>query len=60
MIEAFGRVLNPYGAVVAIDEPDGLDLRPLKSTSVTCLREAHAAVESGRAIGKTVLGRRDG
>jgi NADPH:quinone reductase len=104
MIETFAQILRPYGAVVAIDEPAGLDLRPLKSKSITWhwelmftralydpastaqhdilrqaaelvdkgvlhttmteridgidaerLRRAHALVEQGSSIGKTVL-----
>ena len=34
MIETFAEILHPYGAVVAIDEPEGLDLLPLKSKSI--------------------------
>lgn len=34
-IETFAQLLRPYGEVVAIDEPDGLDLLPLKSKSIT-------------------------
>ncbi|MEV4351983.1 zinc-binding alcohol dehydrogenase family protein [Actinoplanes sp. NPDC049596] len=34
MIETFAEIVHPYGAVVAIDEPDGLDLLPLKSKSI--------------------------
>ena len=104
MIDTFERILRPYGAVVAIDEPAGLDLVALKSKSIAWhwelmftrslhdpestaqheildqvaelvdkgvlhttlttrldridaanLRRAHAAVEAGSAIGKTVL-----
>lgn len=104
MIDTFARLVRPYGAIVAIDEPAGLDLRPLKSKSVAWhwemmftralydptstaqheilreaaelvdkgvlhttlteridginaanLRRAHGIVESGAAIGKTVL-----
>src|SRR5829696_979495 len=32
-VEVFATVLRPYGAVVAVDEPDGLDLLPLKGKS---------------------------
>jgi NADPH:quinone reductase-like Zn-dependent oxidoreductase len=32
-VEAFATVLKPRGAVVAIDEPDRLDLLPLKDKS---------------------------
>ena len=104
MIATFATVVRPFGAVVAIDEPPHLDLRPLKSKSIAWhwelmftralydptstaqheilsraaelvdkgvlhttltrridgitaagLREAHAAVEAGSAIGKIVL-----
>ncbi|MFF5078622.1 zinc-binding alcohol dehydrogenase family protein [Actinoplanes sp. NPDC000266] len=104
MIETFADIVHPYGAIVAIDEPDGLDLLPLKSKSIAWhwelmftralydptsraqhdilsrvaelvdegvlhttmtrriegidaagLREAHAIVEAGSAIGKTVV-----
>lgn len=104
MIDTFARLVRPYGAIVAIDEPEGLDLRPLKSKSIAWhwemmftralydptstaqheilreaaelvdkgvlhttlteridginaanLRRAHGIVESGAAIGKTVL-----
>lgn len=104
MIDTFARLVRPYGAIVAIDEPAGLDLRPLKSKSIAWhwemmftralydptstaqheilreaaelvdkgvlhttlteridginaanLRRAHGIVESGAAIGKTVL-----
>ncbi|GAA3905263.1 zinc-binding alcohol dehydrogenase family protein [Actinoplanes auranticolor] len=34
MVDTFAQILRPYGAVVAIDEPAGLDLRPLKSKSI--------------------------
>jgi NADPH2:quinone reductase len=34
-VETFAELLKPRGAVVAIDEPEGLDLRPLKSKSQT-------------------------
>jgi len=34
MIDTFARVMNPYGHIVAIDEPDGLDLLPLKEKSI--------------------------
>jgi NADPH:quinone reductase len=34
MIDAFEKVLVPYGEIVAIDEPAGLDLVPLKSKSI--------------------------
>lgn len=34
MIDTFAQIVHPYGAVVAIDEPDGLDLLPLKSKSI--------------------------
>lgn len=104
MIETFADIVRPYGTVVAIDDPEGLDLLPLKSKSIAWhwelmftrplhdpasraqhdiltrvaelvdkgvlhttltkriegidaagLREAHAIVEAGSAIGKTVL-----
>ena len=104
MVDTFARIIRPFGAVVAIDEPAGLDLRPLKSKSIAWhwelmftralhdptstaqhdilreaadlvdkgvlhttlteridvinadnLRRAHAIVERGSAIGKTVL-----
>ena len=34
-VEAFAEILKPRGEVVAIDEPPGLDLTPLKSKSIT-------------------------
>jgi zinc-binding alcohol dehydrogenase family protein len=34
-VETFAELLKPRGAVVAIDEPEGLDLLPLKSKSQT-------------------------
>lgn len=34
-IEAFAEILRPRGEVVAIDEPPGLDLGPLKNKSIT-------------------------
>jgi NADPH2:quinone reductase len=34
-IEAYVELLTPRGAVVAIDEPEGMDLLPLKSKSLT-------------------------
>ncbi|SFF28747.1 zinc-binding alcohol dehydrogenase family protein [Actinoplanes philippinensis] len=34
MIETYARILRPFGAIVAIDEPDGLELLPLKSKSI--------------------------
>lgn len=104
MVDTFASILRPYGAVVAIDEPDGLDLLPLKMKSLAwhwefmftsavqypesdaphqiltrvaelidkgvlrttmterldgisaaTLRTAHAAVEKGSSIGKTVV-----
>src|ERR1700761_1392089 len=33
-IEDFAEILRPGGAVVAIDEPEGLDILPLKSKSI--------------------------
>ena len=35
MIPAFARILRPFGAVVAIDEPAGLDILPLKPKSIS-------------------------
>jgi zinc-binding alcohol dehydrogenase family protein len=35
MIPTFADILRPYGEVVAIDEPDGMDLLPLKEKSIT-------------------------
>ena len=35
MIESFAEILRPFGAVTAIDEPEGLDLLPLKPKSIT-------------------------
>ncbi|WP_306207017.1 zinc-binding alcohol dehydrogenase family protein [Actinoplanes sp. RD1] len=104
MIETYAKILRPYGAIVAIDEPEGLELLPLKSKSIAFhwelmftaalygpadnaqhdllgevaalvdkgvlrttltarydginaenLRKAHAVVEAGSAIGKTVV-----
>jgi NADPH2:quinone reductase len=104
MIDTFAEILRPYGEIVAIDEPDGLDLLPLKAKSIAWhwelmftralfdaesagqhdilvqaaalvdkgvlrstmttridgidaanLRAAHAQVESGSSIGKTVV-----
>ncbi|BBH69134.1 NADPH:quinone reductase [Actinoplanes sp. OR16] len=104
MIPVFARILRPFGAVVAIDEPRHLDLLPLKPKSIAWhwelmftralydpsstaqhdiltrvaglvdegvlhttmttdltgftaanLRRAHEIVESGSAIGKTVV-----
>jgi NADPH:quinone reductase len=34
-VESFAALLKPRGAVVAIDDPKGLDVRPLKSKSQT-------------------------
>lgn len=34
-IEDFAEILRPYGAVVAIDDPRGLDIYPLKSKSIS-------------------------
>ncbi|MBM2618474.1 zinc-binding alcohol dehydrogenase family protein [Actinoplanes sp. LDG1-06] len=34
MIDTFAQIIRPYGAVVAIDEPQGLELTPLKSKSI--------------------------
>lgn len=33
-IETFAAILRPFGNVVAIDEPEGLDLLPLKTKSI--------------------------
>ncbi|WP_433294136.1 zinc-binding alcohol dehydrogenase family protein [Actinoplanes sp. CA-030573] len=35
MVPTFARILRPFGAVVAIDEPAGLDILPLKSKSIS-------------------------
>jgi len=35
MIGSFAEILRPFGAVTAIDEPEGLDLLPLKDKSIT-------------------------
>jgi zinc-binding alcohol dehydrogenase family protein len=35
MVESFARVLKPYGEIVGIDDPTGLDVGPLKSKSLT-------------------------
>jgi NADPH:quinone reductase len=34
-IPAFAELLKPFGQVVAIDQPDDLDLLPLKEKSIT-------------------------
>ncbi len=34
-VETYAEILNVGGAVVAIDEPEGLDLLPLKAKSQT-------------------------
>ena len=34
-IEDFAEILRPYGAVVAIDDPQGLDIYPLKNKSIS-------------------------
>ncbi|WDZ82844.1 zinc-binding alcohol dehydrogenase family protein [Micromonospora cathayae] len=34
MVDTFARIVRPFGAIVAIDEPPGLDLLPLKSKSI--------------------------
>nr|WP_255643333.1 zinc-binding alcohol dehydrogenase family protein [Actinoplanes polyasparticus] len=34
MVDTFAQIIRPYGAVVAIDEPAGLDLVALKSKSI--------------------------
>jgi NADPH2:quinone reductase len=33
-VEAFAQLMNPFGHVVAIDDPEGLDLRVLKPKSI--------------------------
>ena len=33
-IEDYAEILRPFGEIVAIDEPEGLDLLPLKSKSI--------------------------
>jgi NADPH:quinone reductase len=33
-IESFAEIMNPFGAIVAIDEPEGLELLPLKTKSI--------------------------
>ncbi|GAA0310845.1 zinc-binding alcohol dehydrogenase family protein [Kineococcus aurantiacus] len=33
-VEAFAEVVKPFGQVVGIDDPDGLDLMPLKAKSI--------------------------
>src|SRR6201995_3744316 len=33
-IEDFAEILQPYGAIVAIDDPQGLDIYPLKNKSI--------------------------
>lgn len=33
-IETYARIVRPFGAIVAIDEPEGLELLPLKSKSI--------------------------
>jgi NADPH:quinone reductase len=34
-VEAYAELLTPRGEIVAIDEPEGMDLRPLKAKSLT-------------------------
>jgi NADPH2:quinone reductase len=34
-VETFAQVLRPFGHITAIDEPEGLDLLPLKEKSIT-------------------------
>ncbi|MFI5494620.1 zinc-binding alcohol dehydrogenase family protein [Actinoplanes sp. NPDC051859] len=34
MVETYAKIVRPFGAVVALDEPAGLDLRPLKLKSI--------------------------
>jgi NADPH:quinone reductase-like Zn-dependent oxidoreductase len=36
MIVTLAAIVRPFGAVVAIDEPEGRDLLPLKSKSIAC------------------------
>jgi len=33
-IEVFAQIMNPFGHITAIDEPEGLDLLPLKAKSI--------------------------
>jgi NADPH2:quinone reductase len=33
-IESFAEIINPFGEIVAIDEPEGLELLPLKTKSI--------------------------
>jgi NADPH2:quinone reductase len=33
-IESFAEIMNPFGEIVAIDEPEGLELLPLKRKSI--------------------------
>ncbi|GHH88360.1 NADPH:quinone reductase [Streptomyces sulfonofaciens] len=33
-IESFARIMRPFGQIVAIDEPENMDLLPLKSKSI--------------------------
>jgi NADPH2:quinone reductase len=33
-IESFAEIMNPFGEIVAIDEPEGLELLPLKPKSI--------------------------
>jgi NADPH:quinone reductase len=33
-IETYARIMRPFGEIVAIDEPEGLELLPLKSKSI--------------------------
>lgn len=33
-IEAYARLVRPFGGIVALDEPEGLDILPLKSRSI--------------------------
>ena len=35
MIGAFAELLRPGGEITAIDEPEGLDILPLKDKSIT-------------------------
>ena len=33
-VESFAEIMNPFGEIVAIDEPEGLELLPLKTKSI--------------------------
>lgn len=34
-VDNFAEIIQPFGAITAIDEPEGLDLLPLKDKSIT-------------------------